>query len=135
MADVSGNLRSSSFQLVDARAAGRFEGSEPYGRPDIPSGHIAGAKNVPFMSLLTTDSKSGATILKPLPDLQATFQAAGVDLQSPHPIVCSCGSGVTACVVLLGMEVAGRASNVGLYDGSWTEWALRKPDQISKGSQ
>jgi thiosulfate/3-mercaptopyruvate sulfurtransferase len=65
-----------------------------------------------------------ATLRQPA-DLARVFAAAGVDLQSPQPIVASCGSGVTACVVLLGMEVAGRKENVGLYDGSWTEWALR----------
>ena len=61
MADVASNVSKAQFQLVDARSAGRFAGSDPEPRPDIPSGHVAGANNVPFMHLLTTDEKSGAS--------------------------------------------------------------------------
>lgn len=126
MADVAANVSKPQFQLVDARSAGRFAGSDPEPRPDIPSGHVAGAKNVPFMNLLATDEKSGATVLRPVAELESVFASCGVDPRSSKPLVASCGSGVTACVVLLGLEVCGRKDNVGLYDGSWTEWALRK---------
>ena len=127
MSEVSLNSCSDAptFQLVDARTAGRFNGTEPEPRPGLSSGHVAGAKNVPVMNLLRTDAASGATVFKPVPELSAAFRQAGVDPASPQRIVASCGSGVTACVVLLGLELAGRKDNVGMYDGSWTEWALR----------
>lgn len=127
MSSIVSNISTPVFQLVDARSAGRFAGSDPEPRADIPSGHVAGAINVPFTSLLRTDEKSGATVLRPVTELESVFASCGVN---PHDsskrLVASCGSGVTACVVLLGLEMCGRKTNVGLYDGSWTEYALRK---------
>lgn len=64
-------------------------------------------------------------VLRDPAELKSVFLSAGVDPSSSRPLVASCGSGVTACVVLLGLEVLGRKENVGLYDGAWTEWALR----------
>jgi thiosulfate/3-mercaptopyruvate sulfurtransferase len=127
MASVRDNSVSSSpsFALVDARSKGRFEGTEPEPRPGLPSGHVEGARNVPFTSLLTADKRSGASVFLPPEELEKVFAAAQVDPRSAQPIVASCGSGVTACVVLMGLELVGRKTNVGLYDGSWTEWALR----------
>lgn len=119
-----------SFQLVDARSKGRFDGTEPEPRPELPSGHVEGAMSVPFTSLLDVDPSSGASRMKSPADLQKVFLAAGVDPATKETIVASCGSGVTACIVLLGLELAGRKKNTGLYDGSWTEWALDKSNKI-----
>jgi thiosulfate/3-mercaptopyruvate sulfurtransferase len=126
---VKANSESDSreFLLIDARSAGRFAGTEPEPRPDMPSGHIAGSVSVPFMSLLTTDAKTGATHMKSPPELKAAFEQQGVDpADGKRKIVASCGSGVTACVDLLGLELLGRTDNLGLYSGSWAEWAASK---------
>lgn len=101
-------------QIVDARSAARFEGREPEPRPGLRSGHIPGARNVPFSTLLDAD---GA--MKPPAELKAVFEAAGVDLK--RPIITTCGSGVTAAVVNLALARLGHAENA-LYDGSWAEW-------------
>jgi len=128
MADVRANMTAASkaFDVVDARSKGRFDGTDPEPRPGLPSGHIEGARSVPFTSLLQTDARSGASVYLPPAELEKVFVSAGVDPRSERPLVASCGSGVTACVVLMGLELVGRKNNVGLYDGSWTEWALRK---------
>lgn len=125
---VGSSATDAAFQLVDARSKGRFDGVEPEPRPDLPSGHIAGSTNVPFTSLLESHA-SGGTVMKSPDAIQRVFESAGVDIQSPTPLVGTCGSGVTACVVLLGLELAGRSHSVGLYDGSWTEWASRGDEQ------
>ncbi len=82
--------------------------------------------------MLTRCSLSFAALLRDSAELEKVFAAAGVDPRSSQPLVASCGSGVTACVVLLGLEVLGRKDNVGLYDGSWTEWALRKQPIVTE---
>jgi thiosulfate/3-mercaptopyruvate sulfurtransferase len=115
-----------SFVLLDARSAGRFEGRDPEPRPGLPSGHIQGALNVPFTTLLTKDAASGATVLAPPEQLVSAFRAAGVDPHDARPIVASCGSGVTACIILLALERLQRRGSVALYDGAWTEWALNQ---------
>jgi thiosulfate/3-mercaptopyruvate sulfurtransferase len=89
------------------------------------SGHIPGAVNVYYNSLLRTDG----TILPPA-ELQKIFAAAKLDLKKP--IVTSCGGGVTACALLLGLERAG-AQNVAVYDGSWSEWGARRDVPIEVG--
>jgi len=122
----------SSFLLIDARSQGRFEGSEPEPRPGLPSGHIPGSINVPFTECLEKDEKSGVTRLKSPAALKTTFRQHGVDPSTSLPIVASCGSGVTASVLLLALERMGRESNVGLYDGSWTEWAT-EGNPMAKG--
>ena len=103
-----------SGQIVDARAAGRFEGREPEPRPGVRSGHIPGARSIPFPTLLNADGR-----LKSMPDLRRVFEAAGIDLG--QPVVTSCGSGVTAAVLSLALALVGRP-DTGLYDGSWSEW-------------
>ncbi|MEL7173950.1 MAG: 3-mercaptopyruvate sulfurtransferase [Pseudomonadota bacterium] len=103
-------------QIVDARSPGRFRGEEPEPRPGMRSGHIPGARNVHYATLLNADGT-----MKDVPALKAAFEAAGVDLA--RPIITSCGSGVTAAVLTLALHRMGHAKNA-LYDGSWAEWGM-----------
>lgn len=107
-------------QIADARSAGRFAGTLPEPRAGLRSGHMPGSVSVPFTELVE-DGR-----LKSAPRLSETFAAKGLDLE--QPITTTCGSGVTAAVVLLGLELAG-AKQVRLYDGSWAEYA-RQPDAV-----
>lgn len=104
-------------QIVDARPAARFNGTEPEPRPGLFSGHIPGAHNVPWNTLVEDGE------LRPLDELAAQFHHAGVALDKP--IVTSCGSGVTAAVIVLALATLG-APDVTLYDGSWGEWGSRE---------
>ncbi|MBA2626895.1 MAG: sulfurtransferase, partial [Gemmatimonadales bacterium] len=109
--------RGAGEQIVDARSAGRFAGTEPEPRPGLRGGHIPRSRNVPF----TTLSHDDATLLSP-DELRARFADAGVSLD--RPVVATCGSGVTACVVVLALDVLGH-QDAAVYDGSWTEWGGR----------
>lgn len=113
-AAVTNNLSSKSEQVVDARAAGRFNGSVPEPRAGIRSGHIPGAINLPFLELYEPDN----TLKRPA-DLKDAIAAVGIDLG--NPIVTSCGSGVTACNLAIAFAVLGKW-DVAIFDGSWTEW-------------
>jgi thiosulfate/3-mercaptopyruvate sulfurtransferase len=108
-------------QILDARSAGRFTGAAPEPRPGISSGHMPGATNIPFTELVE-DGR-----LKPTEQLQELFAAKGVDME--QPITTTCGSGVTAAVIALGLEIAG-AHRVSLYDGSWAEYAQHPEAKI-----
>lgn len=103
--------------ILDARAKGRFDGTAPEPRPGLPAGHMPGAVNVPVTEIAGPDG-----LIKSRDDLRALFTAAGVD--DTRPVITSCGSGVTACVLALGLTQAGYPEPA-VYDGSWTEWALR----------
>ena len=111
--------------VLDARAAGRFAGTVPEPRAGLPSGHMPGSRNVPSTSLLNPDG----TMLPP-ETLRALFAAEGVD--GTRPVVTSCGTGVTATILTLGMVQAGLPMGA-VYDGSWTEWAGR-PDTVKETS-
>ena len=110
-------------QILDARSAGRFAGTLPEPRPGISSGHMPGATSIPFTELVEEGR------LKPVEELRHIFAAKGVDLQ--QPITTTCGSGVTAAVLALGLEVIG-AKHVSLYDGSWAEYAAHPEAVIEK---
>ena len=126
VADVRGLIGSKAAQIVDARAAARFEGSVPEPRAGLRSGHIPGSRNVPFATLLNGDGT-----LKPAAELAAIFAGAGID--TGRPVVASCGSGVTAGVVALALAVLGRA-DAAVYDGSWTEWGADATLPIETGT-
>jgi thiosulfate/3-mercaptopyruvate sulfurtransferase len=123
---VSAALSSKSAQIVDARSAGRFDGSAPEPRAGLPSGHMAGARNVAFPSVLHDDGT-----LKDAAALSDTMRAAGVDLSAP--IITTCGSGLTACVLALALARLGR-DDVAVFDGSWTQWASTAGYEIVTGN-
>ncbi len=111
---VSGIVHSGEHEIVDARPAGRFSGAEPDPRPGIAAGHIPGSRSLPQSELFNPDNS-----WKRGDELRAAFDKAGVDLTKP--MVTTCGSGVTAAVLLVGAALLGK-SDVRLYDGSWSEW-------------
>jgi thiosulfate/3-mercaptopyruvate sulfurtransferase len=125
LGDLQANLDSRAEQVLDARAASRFEGSVPEPRPGLASGHIPGSTSLPYTDLLQADGT-----FKPVEMLRARFAAAGAD--GPRPVITSCGSGVTAAVLLLGLAVAGLPEGA-LYDGSWTEWGSREDTPKATG--
>jgi thiosulfate/3-mercaptopyruvate sulfurtransferase len=117
LAAVRANLEGRGEQVVDARSRGRFAGTEPEPRAGLRGGHIPGSLNVPYEQLYQADG----TLLPP-GALRDVFASAGV--KEGVPVVTSCGSGVTACVLALGLHRMGRR-DVAVYDGSWTEWGGR----------
>jgi thiosulfate/3-mercaptopyruvate sulfurtransferase len=113
LAKVRAALETGAEQLVDARPAARFSGAEPDIRPGVATGHMPGAHNLPHARLFAAD---GSWLRHEA--LAAAFRDAGVDLD--RPVVATCGSGVTAAVLVLGLHLLGRGA--ALYDGSWAEW-------------
>lgn len=117
--EVRQALELGTAQVVDARARGRFEGSQPEPRPGIRGGHLPGSRNLPYTDLVAADGR-----LLPEPELRSRLVAEGID--PARPIIATCGSGVTACALALALDVLG-STDVAVYDGSWTEWGGR-PD-------
>lgn len=124
--DLIANLTARTELVLDARAAGRFSGAQPEIRPGVRSGHIPGSVNLPYTELLAPDG----TFLPPSA-LRALFAKVGVD--GSKPVVTSCGSGVTACILTLGMQLAGLPP-AAVYDGSWTEWGSRSDTPVATGA-
>jgi thiosulfate/3-mercaptopyruvate sulfurtransferase len=104
------------YEIIDARAPGRFAGVEPEPRPGLRMGHIPGSKNVHFATLLNPDGT-----MKSPEALRALFEAAGVDLKKP--VITTCGSGVNAAMLALALERIGHRNHA-VYDGSWAEWGM-----------
>lgn len=119
---VRNNITTACELVVDARAAGRFKGVDPEPREGMRSGHIPGAVNVPIGTLFQADGT-----FKPLGELEDIFSKAGVT--GDRPVVTSCGSGVTACIVYLALQMLGH-KGLAVYDGSWSEWGMRDDTPI-----
>jgi thiosulfate/3-mercaptopyruvate sulfurtransferase len=122
--DVRRNLETRKAQVVDARSAGRFAGTEPEPRPGLRSGRIPGSLNLSYDRLFRPD---GALLAAG--DLRRVFEDARVDLS--RPVATTCGSGVSACVLALGLHLAGRP-DVSVYDGSWAEWGGREDVPVER---
>lgn len=108
-------LSSGSAQVIDARSTGRYSAAEAEPRAGLSSGHMPGAISLPYTELAHPDGTALST-----DELRNRFAAAGV--QWDRPVIATCGSGVTACNLLLALHRLGH-SDASLYDGSWTEWA------------
>ena len=115
--DVMAIIGSRNAQIADARSPGRFTGNEAEPRAGVRGGHMLGAANVHFRTLLGEDGT-----YKLQAELREIFQRAGID--PARPVVTTCGTGVTAAIVMLALDELG-ARDVALYDGSWTEWGGR----------
>jgi thiosulfate/3-mercaptopyruvate sulfurtransferase len=113
-------------QVIDARAAARFRGEAPEPRAGLRSGHMPGARNVPWNGLINPDGT-----MKSSGELRAAFVGGGVDLGDP--IVTTCGSGVSAALLALALARLGR-EDVAVYDGSWTEWGGRADTPVVTGA-
>jgi thiosulfate/3-mercaptopyruvate sulfurtransferase len=115
--DILRNVTTRQELVLDARAAGRFTGAIPEPRAGMRSGHIPGSAGLPYTELLNADGT-----FKPAAEVITRLREAGVD--GTRPVVTSCGSGVTACILTLGLTIAGLPEGA-VYDGSWTEWGGR----------
>lgn len=124
-ASMESILREGREQVVDARSPGRFAATEPEPRAGVRGGHIPGSRNVHYARLVRDDGT-----LRAPSELRAIMDDAGVALD--RPIVASCGSGVTACAVVLALEVLG-VHETAVYDGSWTEWGGRSDTPVETG--
>ncbi|MBD3785721.1 MAG: 3-mercaptopyruvate sulfurtransferase [Sphingomonadales bacterium] len=112
-------------EIIDARPHGRFIGAEPEPRPGLRQGHIPGARNLPWTELVTAEGT-----MKSPEALRALFEAAGVDLTKPA--ICTCGSGVSAAMLALALELIGHRNHA-VYDGAWAEWGMFNDLRVATG--
>ena len=124
--DVRSLLDTKKEQVVDARAANRFRGEVPEARAHLRIGHMPGAFNLPYTDLIDPKSRT----MRSQAELKAAIAKSGID--PSKKVTASCGSGVTACVVALGLYLTG-APDAAVYDGSWTEWGGRADTPIVTG--
>ena len=122
---VSAASKLGESEIVDARSPGRFYGKDPEPRPGLRAGHIPGSKNVFYKDFLNADDT-----MKSPDEMRQVFLEAGVDLDKP--VITSCGSGVTAAILSLGLTRMGKTDH-SLYDGSWTEWGMFPTLPIATG--
>lgn len=126
--DIRANLMDQAALVLDARGPGRYAGSDPEPRPGVRSGHIPGSRNLHYASL----SRERDGTFHDKETLETIFAKAGVSAE--QPVICSCGSGVTACILALGLEILGH-DRVAVYDGSWSEWGTRTDTPIETGAR
>lgn len=123
--DMRGHVAGDGTRILDARGASRFRGEDKETRPNTRAGHMPGSFNLPFAGLLADDK----TMLAP-DVLSGKFAEAGVD--ASRPVAVTCGSGVSAPVLALGLFLTGR-EDVQVYDGSWNEWGVHPDTPVEKG--
>lgn len=123
--DVTRAISTGNAQLADARSPGRFRAEEPEPRPGTRGGHMPGAFNVHYRTLLNVDGT-----VKSTEEIRDVFQNAGIDLS--RPVITTCGSGVTAAILTLGLTLLGHNNN-SLYDGSWCEWGSDPDTPVETG--
>ncbi len=124
---VRGAVDGGGPRIVDVRPPARFAGSQPEPRPGVRGGHMPGAINLPFGQLLTVEGDS----FLPRDELVEHFRAAGIGDETD--VITTCGSGVTACILSLGLHLTGH-QRWSVYDGSWTEWGSREDTQVEKST-
>ena len=125
VSQVASASKLGDWQILDARSAERFRGEVEEPRPGLRTGHIPNSLNLPFPDLQNPDGT-----MKDPDALRAAFAAAGVDLG--RPVITSCGSGVTAAILSLALEIVGHRNHA-LYDGSWSEWGMYPDLKVEKG--
>jgi thiosulfate/3-mercaptopyruvate sulfurtransferase len=123
---VLDNLSTRREQVVDARAASRFDGTAEEPRPGMRRGHIPGSRNLPYDRITDPNTKQ----LRSAEELTELFRSAGVELD--RPVVTSCGSGVTACALAFALHLIGHPG-AAVYDGSWSEWGLPGDTPVETG--
>lgn len=121
--DVKRASETGSAQIVDARAAARFSGTAAEPRPGLRSGHVPGSLNLPWREVVASGE------IKSADQVKAIFAGAGVDLE--RPVITTCGSGVTAAILLMALASTGK-KDVVLYDGSWAEWGTRSDLPVAR---
>ncbi|KAL8462791.1 hypothetical protein ACS0TY_033710 [Phlomoides rotata] len=124
---VQKNIEEQTHQHVDARSKARFDGVAPEPRKGIKSGHVPGSKCVPFSQML-----DGSQTLLPADELKKRFEQEGISLN--RPVVASCGTGVTACILALGLHRIGK-TDVPVYGGSWTEWGAHPDTPVDSSEE
>jgi thiosulfate/3-mercaptopyruvate sulfurtransferase len=121
--DILQHLKASDSQIIDARSAGRFTGTEQEPRPGLRSGHIPNSFNLPFTELV--EAENGR--LKPAAEIAHLFKNLGISVE--EPLIASCGSGVTASILVLALYCIGK-QDAAVYDGSWSEWGARSDTPV-----
>ncbi len=124
--DMRAAVNGGRAQIADARSKARFEGREAELRPVARLGHMPGADSVPYAALISDNGT-----LKPATELRNVFAGAGIN--PARPVIATCGSGVTACILALGLAVLGN-EHASVYDGSWAEWSGAEGTEVVPGT-